>query len=53
MFAGAVGDDDDGQGLIKLLHSNNVETVTSVSPLPTRKVMVTRNKLGDRVSINI
>ena len=49
MFAGAVGDDDDGKELLKLLGSCNVETMTSISSLPTRKVMVTRNKLGDRV----
>jgi len=50
MFAGAVGDDDDGKELLKLITSCNVETMTSIISLPTRKVMVTRNIHGDRVS---
>ncbi|KAJ1440574.1 Ribokinase-like protein [Ochromonadaceae sp. CCMP2298] len=48
MFAGAVGEDLDGEELVAILQTNRVETVLSASALPTRGVMVLRDEQGDR-----
>ncbi len=49
-FVGAIGEDDNGRALLRLLQTSGVDTrgVQTIPHAPTREVFVTRTATGDR-----